>query len=137
MSKPAARLTDLQACPLVTGVVPHVGGPIIGPCMPMVLIMNLPAARVSDMAVCVGPPNVIAQGSATVLIGGLPAARMGDMMVHGGVIVGPCAPTVLIGDQSNSGAPQMSPAVQAAALARAAEDGKPFCLMCFLKGLVS
>jgi uncharacterized Zn-binding protein involved in type VI secretion len=93
---PAARLSDMHACPLVTGVVPHVGGPILPPCCPTVLIGFLPAARVSDMATCVGPPDVIAMGSFTVVIGGMPAARLGDMTAHGGVIVMGC-PTVMIG----------------------------------------
>ena len=94
---PAARLTDMHTCPMVTGVVPHVGGPIIPPCCPTVLIGFLPAARVGDMATCVGPPDVIALGSMSVLIGGQPAARLGDMTVHGGVIIPPCCPTVIIG----------------------------------------
>jgi len=56
----------------------------------------MPQARVSDMAVCVGPPDVIAVGSFTVVVCGLPAARLGDMTAHGGsIIVG--YPTVLIG----------------------------------------
>ena len=93
---PAARVTDMHACPMVSGVVPHVGGPIIPPCCPTVMIGFLPAARVGDMAVCAGGPDVIALGSFTVLIGGMPAARMGDMTVHGGVIVIGC-PTVIIG----------------------------------------
>src|SRR5262249_26331595 len=80
---PAARLPDMHVCPMVTAVVPHVGGPIAGPGCPKVLIGGMPAARVSDMCVCVGPPDVIALGSFTVLIGGLPAARMGDMTAHG------------------------------------------------------
>ena len=84
---PAARVTDMHTCPMVTGVVPHVGGPIIPPCEPTVLIGFLPAARVTDMLVCVGPPDVIAMGSMTVMIGFLPAARLGDPTVHGGVIV--------------------------------------------------
>ena len=96
MGQPAARLTDMHVCPMVTGVVPHLGGPIAGPGAPTVLIGGLPAARVGDMAVCVGPPDVIALGSFTVLIGGMPAARMGDMTAHGGAIVLGC-PTVLIG----------------------------------------
>jgi len=96
MGQPAARLTDMHVCPMVTGVVPHVGGPISAPGAPTVLIGGLPAARVGDMAVCVGPPDVIALGSFTVLIGGMPAARMGDMTAHGGAIVLGC-PTVLIG----------------------------------------
>ena len=94
--QPAARLTDMHVCPMVTVLVPHVGGPIAGPGAPTVLIGGLPAARVGDMAVCVGPPDVIALGSFTVLIGGQPAARMGDLTAHGGTIV-LGYPTVLIG----------------------------------------
>ena len=96
MGQPAARLTDMHTCPMVTGVVPHVGGPILPPCCPTVLIGSLPAARVGDMATCVGPPDVIVMGSFTVLIGGQPAARLGDSTAHGGVIV-MGFPTVLIG----------------------------------------
>jgi uncharacterized Zn-binding protein involved in type VI secretion len=72
---------------MVTVLVPHVGGPIVAPGCPTVLIGFLPAARVTDMAVCVGPPDMIAMGSTSVMIGFLPAARIGDMTVHGGVIV--------------------------------------------------
>ena len=96
MGMPAARLTDMHVCPMVTGVVPHVGGPIAGPGCPTVLIGGLPAARVTDMAVFAGPPDLIVLGSFTVLIGGLPAARLGDMTAHGGAIV-TGFPTVLIG----------------------------------------
>jgi uncharacterized Zn-binding protein involved in type VI secretion len=96
MGQPASRLTDMHTCPMVTGVVPHVGGPISGPGCPTVLISGMPAARAGDLAVCVGPPDTIAMGSTTVLIGSMPAARMGDPTGHGGVIVLGC-PTVLIG----------------------------------------
>src|SRR5438270_1599172 len=96
MGMPAARVSDMHTCPMVTGVVPHVGGPILPPGCPTVLIGAMPAARVTDMATCVGPPDVIAIGSPTVLIGNLMAARMGDMTAHGGVIVIGC-PTVQIG----------------------------------------
>jgi uncharacterized Zn-binding protein involved in type VI secretion len=96
MGQPAARMTDMHVCPMVTVLVPHVGGPILPPCCPTVLIGKLPAARVTDLATCVGPPDVIVLGSFTVLIGKLPAARMGDMTAHGGVIV-LGLPTVLIG----------------------------------------
>ena len=96
MGQPAARVTDMHVCPMVTGVVPHVGGPILPPGEPMVLIGGMPAARVGDMATCVGPPDSIIMGSTTVLIGGMPAARMGDTTAHGGTIVGG-DPTVLIG----------------------------------------
>ena len=86
----------MHVCPMFTGPVPHVGGPIIGPGAPTVLIGMLPAAAVGDMVTCVGPPDAIIKGSATVFIGGRPAARMGDSTAHGGVIV-TGYPTVLIG----------------------------------------
>jgi uncharacterized Zn-binding protein involved in type VI secretion len=94
---PAARVTDMHTCPLVNpGPVPHVGGPILPPGVPTVLIGGMPAAVVSTMCTCVGPPDVIAKGSMTVMIGGLPAARIGDTTAHGGVIV-TGYPTVMIG----------------------------------------
>lgn len=96
MGMPAARVTDMHVCPMVTGVVPHVGGPILPPCCPTVLTGSLPQARVTDMATCVGPPDIIVLGSFTVLVGGLPAARLGDLTAHGGTIVAGL-PTVLIG----------------------------------------
>jgi uncharacterized Zn-binding protein involved in type VI secretion len=95
MGQPAARITDMHTCPMFDGPKPHVGGPIIKG-EPTVLIGNMPAARVSDMVTCVGPPDTIIKGSATVLIGKMPAARMGDQTAHGGVIIIGC-PTVLIG----------------------------------------
>lgn len=96
MGMPAARVTDMHVCPMVTGVVPHVGGPILPPCQPNVLTGMLFQARVGDMAVCVGPPDTIALGSFTVLVGCKPAARLGDLTAHGGNIVVGCF-TVLIG----------------------------------------
>lgn len=96
MGQPAARVGDLHVCPMVTGVVPHVGGPILPPGGITVLIGGMPAATVTCQCVCVGPPDIIVKGSMTVLICGKPAARMGDMTAHGGVItLG--FPTVLIG----------------------------------------
>jgi uncharacterized Zn-binding protein involved in type VI secretion len=96
MGQPAARVTDMHVCPMVTGVVPHVGGPILPPCAPTVLTGGMPQARIGDMLVCVGPPDIIALASFTVLVSGMPAARMGDMTAHGGVII-LGDPTVLIG----------------------------------------
>jgi uncharacterized Zn-binding protein involved in type VI secretion len=93
---PAARVTDPHVCPMFDGPKPHVGGPILPPGCPTVLIGGMPAARVGDMATCASAPDVIAMGSSTVLIGGMPAARMGDMTAHGGSIVLGCV-TVLIG----------------------------------------
>jgi uncharacterized Zn-binding protein involved in type VI secretion len=92
----AARISDMHVCPMVTGVVPHVGGPVLPPGAVTVLIGGLPAARLSDMLVCTGPPDMIISGSLTVFIAGLSAARMGDMTAHGGFIMGGC-PTVMIG----------------------------------------
>ncbi len=92
----AARLTDMHTCPMVTVLVPHVGGPVTGPGAPTVLIGSMPAAVVGDIVVCVGPPDSIVKGSTTVMIGGKPAARQGDLTAHGGVIVGGF-PTVQIG----------------------------------------
>lgn len=84
-----AKVSDFHVCPVVTGVVPHVDGPISMGC-PTV------AARVGDMAVCVGPPDIIAKGSTKVFIGGMPAARISDSTAHGGqIVLG--AFTVLIG----------------------------------------
>lgn len=112
---PAARVTDMHTCPMVNGTVPHVGGPILPPCCPTVLIGALFAARVGDMLTCVGPPDVISVGAETVLIGMQPAARMGDQTAHGGaIVVG--LPTVEIG-MSGMGM----------ALAKSSEEGSAFC----------
>jgi uncharacterized Zn-binding protein involved in type VI secretion len=93
---PAARISDMHTCPMFSGPVPHVGGPVTGPGVATVLIGGLPAAVVGDLLVCVGPPDSIVQGSTTVLISSRPAARLGDMTAHGGVIV-VGFPTVQIG----------------------------------------
>ncbi len=92
----AARVGDMHTCPMVTGTVPHIGGPVAPPGCPTVLIEGMPAARVGDMAICTGPPDSIVTGSGTVMIGGMPAARMGDSTAHGGtIVIG--AGTVMIG----------------------------------------
>ena len=94
---PAARVTDMHTCPMWTGVVPHIGGPVMPPGAVNVLIGNMPAARLGDMVTCAGPPDTIASGSPTVLIGNKPASRLTDLTAHGGVIMAPGCPTVLIG----------------------------------------
>jgi uncharacterized Zn-binding protein involved in type VI secretion len=122
MGQPAARIGDNHLCPMVTPgapPVPHVGGPISIGC-PTVMIGNMPAARVGDMAVCVGPPDAIVKGSTIVLIGGMPAARMLDLSTHAGSVAIGC-PTVLIGDAAS---------VQADALKNAAKNGAPFAEHC-------
>ncbi|HNY01700.1 MAG TPA: PAAR domain-containing protein, partial [Bacteroidales bacterium] len=147
MGKPAARITDMHVCPMVTGMVPHVGGPVTGPGVPTVLIGNMPAAVMGDMCVCTGPPDTIILGSMGVFIGGKPAARMGDMCAHGGTIVAGC-PNVLIGEALPGSPPspvlplpvkaamqQMTPATAAVAdqiltMKAAAKNGTPFCEKC-------
>jgi uncharacterized Zn-binding protein involved in type VI secretion len=92
---PAARVGDMHVCPMVTGVVPHVGGPILPPGAMTVLIGGMPAARVGDMCTCVGPPDSIVMGSQRVMIKGMPAAYLGSVTAHGGsVVMG--YPTVMI-----------------------------------------
>jgi uncharacterized Zn-binding protein involved in type VI secretion len=99
MGQPAARIGDMHICPMATPgtpPVPHVGGPIVGPGCPTVLIGGMPASVVGDTCTCVGPPDAIVMGSVTVLLGGKPAARLSDQTAHGGTISIGC-PTVLIG----------------------------------------
>jgi uncharacterized Zn-binding protein involved in type VI secretion len=96
MPFPAARLTDNHVCPMVTALVPHVGGPVAAPGAPTVLIGMMPAAKVGDMAVCVGPPDSIVMGAVTVLVMNMPLARLTSNCAHGGLIVGPGCPTVLV-----------------------------------------
>ncbi len=91
----AARISDMHVCPMINGTVPHVGGPVVKG-EPTVLISMMPAARVSDTCVCVGPIDTISSGSSTVFIGSSPAARLGDSTAHGGKIV-TGSPTVIIG----------------------------------------
>ncbi len=128
MGQPAARISDMHTCPMVTGIVPHVGGPVISGST-NVLTGSLPQARVTDKCVCVGPPDMIVKGSATVLVNNLPAARMGDMTTHGGVIVSGL-PTVLIGDAAGGGgsvgAAGAAPPADAPCMKAAAASGAPF-----------
>lgn len=93
---PAARVSDFHICPLVTGTVPHVGGPALPPGKSTVLIGGMPALRLGDMLTCTGPPDTVVKGSGTVMIGGMPAARLGDSTAHGGSIMVGCF-TVMIG----------------------------------------
>jgi len=96
MGQPAARVGDMHVCPMITVLVPHVGGPVMGPGVPSVMIGGQPASVMGDTCICIGPPDTVAKGSATVMIGGKPAARMGDTTAHGGAIM-QGLPTVLIG----------------------------------------
>ncbi|KAA1244031.1 PAAR domain-containing protein [Aquimarina sp. RZ0] len=92
----AATIGSMHVCPMCSGTVPHIGGPIAGPGIPTVLIGNKPAAVIGDLCICVGPPDTIAMGCSNVLIGGMPASTVGDMTAHGGAITAG-EPTVLLG----------------------------------------
>jgi uncharacterized Zn-binding protein involved in type VI secretion len=150
MGMPAARVGDMHVCPMVTGTVPHVGGPVLPPCEPKVLTGGRPQARIGDMATCAGAPDVIALGAMTVLVGGKPAARMLDTTVHGGkIVVG--EPTVLIGDNGSASSGTLgmelvaamiaaegsgaAAAVMKQALIAAAKAGVPFCEQCLKAAL--
>lgn len=152
MGKPAARVGDMHVCPMVTPgtpPIPHVGGPVLPPGAPTVLIGGMPAATMGDMCTCTGPPDSIVVGSTGVLIGGKPAARMGDTTAHGGAItVG--LPTVLIGETAGGGGSggstggstgqgsagtlsdiaQFNAPPQSQTLKEASKDGAPFCEIC-------
>ena len=157
MGQPAARVGDMHACPMVTPgtpPVPHVGGPILPPCSVTVVTGSIPQARITDMCTCVGPPDTIVKGSATVLVNHLMAARMGDQCAHGGTIV-MGLPTVLIGDAGGGGggapgvkkqpssnstnaqeaafstaAAYIAPWKQVIAYKNAAKNATPFCERC-------
>lgn len=97
---PVAVIGDNHVCPMQTPgtpPIPHVGGPVVGPGAATVLIGGKPVALLGDTCTCVGPPDTILMGSTTVLITGKPVARIGDSTAHGGTIVGPGVPTVIIG----------------------------------------
>jgi uncharacterized Zn-binding protein involved in type VI secretion len=88
----------MHVCLMVTPAVPpipHVGGPVLTGA-PTVITGKLPQARVTDLCMCVGPPDTIVKGSMTVLVCNMPAARIGDTCAHGGALV-MGFPTVLIG----------------------------------------
>ncbi len=115
---PAARVNDNHICPMQTPAVvpiPHVGGPIMGPGVPNVLIEGMPASVVGDVCICVGPPSAVMQGSTGVLIMGRAAARVGDPTMHGGNILPPGALTVIIGEMGSGNAKTVAAAVAAGA----------------------
>jgi len=99
--KPVATIGSMHVCPMVTGYIPHVGGPVTGPGMPGVLINGQPIAVMGDMCTCVGPPDTIIQGCPGVTVNGKPIATLGSMTAHGGqitvgvpgVTVSPATPT--------------------------------------------
>lgn len=103
---PAARITDIHACPA------HGKGTMITG-EPTVIIGFRPASRITDKLVC-PPLDVVVQGEPTVIIGFQPAARIGDATAHAGIIATGC-PTVIIGSST-----------QGECMSGAAESGSAF-----------
>lgn len=84
--KQIVTVSTNHVCPMVTGTTPHVGGPVIGPGCPGVLINGQPVALLGDTCVCCGPPDVIVQGCPGVLVDGVPVVLQDCMTAHGGVV---------------------------------------------------
>lgn len=97
MGAPASMINDLHVCPMITGVVPHVGGAVTGPGAPTVFTCGKPAIIAGDKMVCTGSTDALLLGSPTVFACGKGMGRVGDLSEHLGSITGPGAPTVLIG----------------------------------------
>ncbi len=100
MTMPGSKWLDIHVCPMTTGPVPHVGGPVVGPVPPMppVLACMMPPSRTGDMAVCAGPPDFLLKASTTVVVAKKPWVRIVmDPTSHGGMITGPGATTVIVG----------------------------------------
>src|SRR5579863_79860 len=83
---PASRIGDMHVCPMLTVLVPHVGGPFVLGSF-TVLVGGVPQSRVTDMLICVGPPDILAMGSPTVMVG---MAGGGGMLglAMGGLLAG-------------------------------------------------
>lgn len=94
--KPIVTVGSMHVCPMCSGTVPHIGGPVIGPGSPNVLINGKPASLMGDLCTCAGGPDTIVEGVPTVLINGMPAVTLGCMTAHGGSVV-QGEPTVIIG----------------------------------------
>ncbi len=58
-SSPAARVGDSHVCPQRTGQTLHVGGPVMKPGVPNVLICGKPAAVVGNPVQCNGPLGAV------------------------------------------------------------------------------
>ena len=84
--KPIATVGSMHMCPMCSGYIPHIGGPVTGPGMPGVTINGQAVAVMGDMCTCIGPPDVIVQGCPGITINGVPVASVGCMTAHGGQI---------------------------------------------------
>ena len=100
MGMPVAAITSFHMCPMmIPGPVPipHVGGPVMAPSCPTALFGKKPSVGMGSMAVCMGPPDTVTKGSGTVMAGKKSVSRIMDSCAHGGMIMAPGCPTVLIG----------------------------------------
>lgn len=84
--KQIVTINTNHICPMVTGITPHVGGPIVGPGNPGVLIDGVPISVLGDTCICCGSPDVVVQGYPGILVDGVPIVVQGCMTAHGGTI---------------------------------------------------
>ncbi|MGL5920158.1 MAG: PAAR domain-containing protein [Bacteroidales bacterium] len=84
--KQIVTINTNHVCPMVTGVTPHIGGPIVGPGNSGILIDGTPVSVIGDTCICCGPPDVVVQGYSGVLADGMPITVQNCMTAHGGVI---------------------------------------------------
>ncbi len=122
---PASRIGDLHVCPMLTVLVPHVGGPfILG--SPTVLVGMMPQSRVTDMLTCVGPPDTAIVGEFTVLVGmagagGAAGASAG--VAEMGAPVPPATPLSVSGGSPSAALEPSGPASPASSSASLQKDG--------------
>jgi len=95
MPGPIATVGSMHVCPMCSGTVPHVGGPV-SQGSANVLANGKPLATAGSMCVCVGPPDVIISGEANVLTNNMPTATLGSSTAHGGAVVAG-EPNILVG----------------------------------------
>ena len=86
MKKQVVTIGTMHICPMVTGMIPHIGGPIIGPGCPGVKINGKPVSLIGDICTCSGPPDVVAQGHSGVFVNGTPIVVHNCLTAHGGII---------------------------------------------------
>ncbi len=91
---PCAFLTSFQMCPMVDGPIPHVGGVILETTAVNIIVGIFPAAVIGSMAMCIGPPANVVDGSPTFLADCDPVAIMLSSTDHGGMVL-EGEPTVL------------------------------------------
>ena len=76
-----------HTCPMVTGNVSHVGGPISSAGSSACTVNGIPVALVGDTCICAaGGPDSIISGTPALTINGIQVAMQGSGTSHGGKI---------------------------------------------------